>query len=361
MPISTKFFFEWITSAMISRQESYLSLNDFLNQLFNELITKFLNNDHCFPYSIKQKTRVFQASITGHEVDTSDWASGQASPIDPVTEQLVYPYDSSYRGAARANINAAGRFQLPLLKSSGLVLDSPRSMVPSTSEINYLVYYAGRTNPTDIFRGNKIEDEARGVIHYQIGQDSGLVKNIDLKKTQTPGLTEVRFETTGYDGLEQLLVVYDAQIESFLNTNTYPGTYIFIDPHGFSPAARVALNNGNADFDLTKYGIGGYYMIIRSTHSFAPGVANSSIEAKWVNKIAEENSDVADWARDSAGSENMQNMNCDSYMERQNSATEDQSASEPGAPRRRTLRERPADPGTADANSLGYWNYVVID
>ena len=35
-------------------------------------------------------------------------------------------------------------------------------------------------------------------------------------------------------------------------------------------------------------------MIIKSTHTFAPGVADSDIEAKWVNKIYDANDEVSD-------------------------------------------------------------------
>ena len=101
-------------------------------------------------------------------------------------------------------------------------------------------------------------------------------KNIKLSKTQTPGLQEVRFEQEGYDGLQQLRVVYDAEISSYANINTFPGCYIFIEPKGYAP--RTSL-------ELTKYGIGGYYMIVKSEHLFAPGKADSIIHAKWVNQI----------------------------------------------------------------------------
>ena len=128
--------------------------------------------------------------------------------------------------------------------------------------------------------GTRSIDEELGIYHYQIGRDKGVVKDISLKKTSTPGLQEVRFEQQGFDGLEQLRVTYDAGIKCYAHPNTFPGTYIYVDPAGFSPSAKV-----NKGIDLTKYGVGGYYMIIRSTHNFAPGTATTDIEAKWVNSL----------------------------------------------------------------------------
>ena len=41
--------------------------------------------------------------------------------------------------------------------------------------------------------------------------------------------------------------------------------------------------------DLTTYGLGGYYMVIRSTHSFGEGKANTRIDAQWVAEQAQSN------------------------------------------------------------------------
>ena len=88
--------------------------------------------------------------------------------------------------------------------------------------------------------GDKQLDAQGGIFHYLLGRNKGLVKNIKLQKTQT-GLQEVRFEQEGYDGLEQLRVVYDVEIETYANVNTFPGTYIYIPPEGFDPSSNYAL------------------------------------------------------------------------------------------------------------------------
>ena len=53
-----------------------------------------------------------------------------------------------------------------------------------------------------------------------------------------------------------------------LNVHTFPGTYIFVDPRGFAPEATT---------DLTRFGIGGYYMITRSEHTISPGTADTTL------------------------------------------------------------------------------------
>ena len=221
----------------------------------------------------------------------------------------------------RANIDNGRIFAQPVLMDTG---DSDYLRINTYDEVNYMIYFVGRTFPTDAMCGVKADDERYGIYHYQIGRDRGLVKTVKLTKTSTPGLQEVRFEQQGYDGLEQLRVVYDAEIQSYANTNTYPGTYIFIEPKGFSPTNLIGVD-GDEIGDLTKYGIGGYYMIIRSTHKYAPGEANSIIEAKWVNQIYCGETSTArppkQMIQSTAGAEDESSVDCGGFVGRASQAS----------------------------------------
>ena len=110
-----------------------------------------------------------------------------------------------------------------------------------------------------------------------------------------------RFEQEGYDGLRQLREIYDVNVTTVANVQTYPGTYIYVEPRGFSPS----LGDYSLDrFDLTDLGIGGYYMIIESTHEFAPGVMNTSLRAKWVQSLDNEDGKLQKVADSSIGNGN---------------------------------------------------------
>jgi hypothetical protein len=300
IPISVKYFFEWLTSTMIKKESSYFSLSSFLNQFVNNLISQFLNNSACFEYSISQRVRMQQIPFTGpQEISRRGIVDPEGLVVDPITAGLKEAL--LYRGDIMDQTiwsTTSGESPYPLLRDTGL---NGIAKIDGNDEVNYMVYFVGQTHPSeppdDV---NRMDwDHERGIYHYQIGKDRGLVKDIKLKKTSTPGLQEVRFEQQGYDGLEQLRVVYDATIESYSNVNTFPGTYIYIDPFGWAPSSTTSYGE---EFDLTKYGLGGYYMIIRSTHKFAPGVANSSIEAKWVHALDQE---AASMQREAAGQQDI--------------------------------------------------------
>ena len=275
IPISVKYFMEWMTCKVLSKDEIFFPLSAFLNQLMNNLVTNFLNSNECFAYDIKQKVRLNQAVLTAESADDN---------IDSVTD--VISLNWTRPRVALRSVVAPCRLDLtsPNAQSLRPILRSRRGdlgYAPLAYETNYLTYFAGRVAASNAV-ANRTEDEKAGLFHYKLGQDRGLVKEIKLRKTQTKGLAEARFEQDGYDGLQQLRVVYDVDITSYANVNTYPGTYIYIPPEGFDPAWG---NYGFKSIDMTSLGIGGYYMIIRSTHKFGQGEASSEIFAKWVNSL----------------------------------------------------------------------------
>ena len=55
---------------------------------------------------------------------------------------------------------------------------------------------------------------------------------------------------------------YDKHIQTFFNPQAIPGSYIFVEPKGFDPTIEI-------DEDLTKYGIGGYLMVIQANNSIS--------------------------------------------------------------------------------------------
>ena len=344
LPISVKYFVEYMTDKMLKKEDTFYSLTKFLNDIMNEFVRDFLNSRECFR-NVKNKVRAQQTSLTS-------WSpSSDYDVLEMKIAQTGYPPANSgniidLRNAAtiqqalsnaprrRARIdelqNIRGHQLDPVLNLSGP--PGARTMIEPDQEFNYFVYFAGQIQPLDKMRGKRGEDEGRGIFHYMLGRDKGLIKNISLSKTQTRGLAEVRFEQDGYDGLRQLRVVYDVEIDSYANINTYPGTYIYVDPYGFDPGYNIDK------ISMTELGIGGYYMIIRSEHEFGAGKANTKITAKWVNQIE----------RDGAAAE------CQSLRD-QNSGTNDPTQVSPECEGFATEREEAANGG--DDSGSDWWPF----
>ena len=279
LPISVRYFAEFLASKTLKNDETIYSLPRFLNDLFNNLINSFLNSKSCFSFDVTQKVRVNQNILTSYAYQQTGGKSKDEITTLLEEKSRNLKRDKTTSGVpSRLYLSDSVIKKIPLINISGIT-DTDEHYAPLSHEINYFVFFAARTKPADRMVGNVDQDLQAGIFHYLLGKNRGIVKNIKLQKTQTPGLQEVRFEQEGYDGLEQLRVVYDVEIDCYANVNTFPGTYIYIPPQGFDPSAGI---------DMTKFGVGGYYMIYRSSHNFAAGEASTKIYAKWVAQIEAE-------------------------------------------------------------------------
>ena len=301
LPISVKYFNQWLITKTLQRNESSYPLTAFLNAFFTEFIRDFLNNDTCFAGTIKQRTHLSKAVITSYKNSKSDYdevveALYDAFSAETVIEQQVtdstdpagmdmpapleveeVPGTQYSEVSPRLNVDQYGK--RPLLNISadrGL----PYGDGGFDNQLDYMVYYASRVTPKEALKGKRGADEGAGIFHYGIGSPRGIVKTIQLQKTEAPGHKEYRFELEGYDGLTQLREVYDVNVKTYLNVNAFPGSYIFVNPKTFAPALK--------DRDLTLLGVGGYCMITRTEHSMGPGYADSLIVARWVAGVTPE-------------------------------------------------------------------------
>ena len=62
-----------MSSKVLSSEEVYYPINNFIKDITSELLRNFLNNDSCFAFQNKQKVRIYSSAITafnkGHEVN----------------------------------------------------------------------------------------------------------------------------------------------------------------------------------------------------------------------------------------------------------------------------------------------------
>jgi len=281
IPISLNYFTEFLTEKVLSKEQSYYPITNFIKDITNELIRNFVNNDSCFSFNTKQRIRLNSSVISGfnrkeNKLGTDDIAYFIKSNPTTYGPGNVFNLSNPLARRIKPVINVSGPSRLPV------------DVAQPDREINYYIFYAGRSYPVGKMQGNEEQDAKDGIFHYILGKDRGIVTNISLDRTDMTGLKELRFEQEGFDGLTQLREVYNANIDCLLNMHTFPGTYIYVDPRGFSPEMRKD-ENGN---DFTQFGIGGYYMITRSEHSIGPGKADTKITAKWVADTGGGNEDA---------------------------------------------------------------------
>ncbi|HAI40221.1 MAG TPA: hypothetical protein DCM40_20080, partial [Maribacter sp.] len=157
IPISVRYFAEFLSDRVFNKDEPHYSLTRFLNDLFNNLIDSFLNGQRCFDFDIDQKIRVNQNVVTSY---AKNYTGGpMKDEITNLLEQkvtrlrnnsqagnptrLYFPLAGKTSGDIEYN-NKMKRDQT-LLNISG---DGDNSTyAPLSHEINYFVFFAGRTAP----------------------------------------------------------------------------------------------------------------------------------------------------------------------------------------------------------------------
>ena len=205
LPISVKFFIEFLTERLASKEETSYSFNRFLNDFLNKLVRTFLNDDTCWNFSVAQRSVVNQCSISSYKRQIGSGTS--ARMVDEPSGFLIQDLgrwgttkeaENNTSAALSAVIGASGpirtkfydgrvhisdvrnsRYQ-PLLKVSGndRTPDGGQTSGRVREELNYMIYYIARSQPTDMMQGNKTYDESHGIFHYLLGRDKGIIKNI---------------------------------------------------------------------------------------------------------------------------------------------------------------------------------------
>lgn len=259
IPISTSYFFDFMSDRVLSKDIISYPFSKFIKDIINDLIANFLNSDGCTRVDNSQKIKLNSTTICAYNQNRFGSVGGTTGTcLDDITHAII---------SGKKYVKG----EPPLVLSGKRKVDSTKLDIDRM--MSYFVFTVGRRSPISNYVGNKTKDESVGIFHYMIGKNNGFVKNITLEKSTVTGLKEVRFEQEGYNGLEQLREVYNAKIETFLNVQTFPGVYVYVEPGGFAP---------NTTQDLTRFGIGGYCMVTRTEHSITPGVADTTLHAVWV-------------------------------------------------------------------------------
>ena len=296
IPISMKYYSEWMAEKILSRNRTGYTLSAFLNDFIKNYLRNFLNDNECGGDKFRQKLSLNNSSVSAYTEEPD---------YDPMT-LLMLAVNKGREGNKQFDVFFAGDQlgndigALPFLNTMGSrIPQGPRSKGQRLQH-NYMIFFAGRTRPDELMTGDWTADTSAGIHHYIMGQNNGIVKTIRLDRKAAKGLKELRFEQEGYDGLLQLREVYNVSINTFLLPNAFPGTYIFVDPRGFAPDTHEYVGYDPETgkpypvdgYELSRYGGGGYYMITRSTHTIAEGVFDTSIDAAWV--ASKEKDDTAD-------------------------------------------------------------------
>ncbi len=309
IPISLPYLQEFLTAETLKNNSRRMPFSSFINKLMNKLVKNALNDDSTVGGLLKQKVRLAKTEamcINKHSDKTDDLTHLMMSTNrflsdnygEYVQKATGFTIDDWSKADTLGRLSAANAaidphtsraylnyLSTPVLEPAALGEDPTKKNI-SEKEMNYLIFYAARTNLIGFYRGDRADDSKRGVHHYSVGRDRGIIKEIKLTRDTRKGIREARFEQEGFDGLQQLREVYSVDVDCYANFNVFPGTKIFVDPRGWVPNLdSESLSQLGSVQALTDFGIGGYYDVMKVDHSFGVGRFDTSFTAKWTAQI----------------------------------------------------------------------------
>ena len=104
-----------------------------------------------------------------------------------------------------------------------------------------------------------MEDEPDGIVHYNIGSDRGMLKNISFKKEEVPFRAEQLHERAQESGddFEQLIYPYSSDLKLIGVPFYKPGMLFYVNPTIFGLGAVEDVSSV-----AHKLNLGGYNMVL---------------------------------------------------------------------------------------------------
>jgi len=261
IPIAFNSLLEFFLEKIYKPQKTEYSLYQFIKDVITALVEPAINLRSVANSGINQYSNT---SLATNIITLKNKIKDKA-PLDGFIEQP--------KGIGNSNNN-------------NIVLDkitkkNIKPYYPSNSqEGNYYFYYF----IYDIYlkdfggKGDSVEDAKRGIYHYTIGQDYGLIKSINFKKSDQPYLRESKSIGKKTIYLGQFRDIYQASVNMVGNNIYTPGMILLLKPSiEFGNVIGSVDQNSKPSFSQIT-GVGGYYSVIKASNTIDENGFSTSLE-----------------------------------------------------------------------------------
>ena len=223
VPISYTMFMKFWNDNVVDPERGSYPVRQFLKDVINKLVAPAINAG-CFPDIPRQQVVISTAMFTvatpgGQPTDLIGEIPGQRPGISQMASYIA---------------------------SQGAI---------SGEDLSGFTYIFLYMNTAFVGTGDIGTDELRGVYHYKIGEDRGLIKKIDFKKNDVQGMKEARQSESG--AISQIREMYNADVTMLGNNLYIPGMTVFLYPPPGLGHPSVCGSDAN------MLGLGGYYNVIK--------------------------------------------------------------------------------------------------
>lgn len=237
IPITVGRYNAWFHKNYVAKKRSSIPLSDFLNDLIRTLI---------------------RPVFTGEAFYESP-ASGNPNVVKMVAGEM---------SSRRFSPKILGRQNLTSLVSE----DSGLFHYPGNGKPKPYLLISSDINKPVTSGGNKAKDAAKGIAHYYMGQDSGLIHNVSFQMEPIKGLRESAIVSAAKgSSVDIARQPYQVGISALGNTIFTLGSRFYLLPT--LPGRGAASTAG-------RLGLGGYYIVNSISNTISPGRFDTTIQAK---------------------------------------------------------------------------------
>jgi len=263
VPIAFNSLLEFFLEKIYKPQKTEYSLYQFIKDVITALVEPAINLRSVANSGINQYSNT---SLATNIITLKSKEKGKA-PLDQFFKQ---PLSGSAAISNNNNINLDGKTKKDI-----------KPYYPSNSqEGNYYFYYF----IYDIYlkdfggKGDLVEDSKRGIYHYTIGQDYGLIKSINFKKSDQPYNRESKSIGKKTIYLGQFRDIYQASVNMVGNNIYTPGMILLLKPSvEFGNVIGSVDENSKPSFSQIT-GVGGYYSVIKASNTIDENGFSTSLE-----------------------------------------------------------------------------------
>lgn len=255
MPISLEAFLKFFKKTYIDKDITRYSLAKFIQDASLQLLLPSMNN-MCFGESVRRPVKIKTSTL---EVGTYTH-EGQATN----------PFPTSSGGSQKRIVSTTSLAKL----ASNAVL---RKRNANQRYFYTLVYVAQSGLPSGL-NGDTVKDHEKGIYHFYIGVDRGLVKEVSFSKAKKNFQAEAMAQKAVASGDEfaEIFNLFNVNIEMLGNTLLKPGCHIFINPTLTGVGAKTS----------STLGLGGYYLVLEVSNQLSKDGWSTSIKADSVSRIS---------------------------------------------------------------------------
>lgn len=271
IPITLDIFIEFFKTNVIEAARDLYPASDFIRDTIQRLVMPAINKETFG--NPQRESRVLKVST----FDLPGTKSGERY-VEPISSgllgaQKIPVINNTFASATLYN----ARFKMEdLLDRFGN--NSLLAKRKSSERFSYMIFYANSPDAVLDWNGSVQEDAKRGVYHFYIGADRGLIKEINFRKSQRPGLAEMMAERSLRAGNRraELWRNFEADISMIGNSLLKPGCFLYINP-----TVAGLGNPGSKDSLSRQMGLGGYYFVLGVSNEITDSGWNTQVRAVW--------------------------------------------------------------------------------